>query len=365
MAARALSEEQAREVIALIEECLKEGYNPPDAPAPGRAAITEAGKRFKGTSGAFTTRLRIARERYDLEPDWTLWRAPQYQHKKPSKSQPTGGMHDMPANIMDPEGPMVRVLAVGDTHDDPRLQNKERFEWIGRCAADLGVDRVVQVGDFGTWDSVSRHEDRSTITGRSLPTFEDDLASCRMALMALDRGLGDWRGQKHITLGNHEDRVKIYENLNPVHEGGMYHRMVEAFVQYGWDWRAYREYLFIQGVGFTHVPQNIMGRPYGGKTLNQIGNDAIFPLVFGHSHKGGHLPVAKIGPSCKIDIINLGCALPHGHVEDYAKLSTTGWQYGVYELHLQAGQIVNAPGRYISMLELRDKYSNDGADVAA
>lgn len=191
MAARSLTEEQCREVVALVEECLREGFSPAGMQTPGRMAITEASKRAmqRGlcrTTNTFTTRLRIARDR-GMVPDETIYRAPQYQFSKPTRKSPVGGIPPAPEGVTEPEGNPVVVLAIGDTHDDPRLQGKARFEWFGRCAADRKVDRIVQIGDWGTWDSVSSHEDRSSITGRSLPSFEDDLASFRMSLMAFDR----------------------------------------------------------------------------------------------------------------------------------------------------------------------------------
>ena len=357
MVARRLTDEDHKATVKLIEDCLKDGFTPPDSPRAGMSAINEAARRFSEERGCapqtFRTRLSKAREA-GHEPDWSIWRPPVYQRKKTSRAAPVDNFDNIHPLVMEPEGEPEIVLAIGDTHDDPRIPDKERFKWMGRCAADLGVDRIVQIGDFGTWDSVSRHEDRTTIRGRALPSYEDDLASCRMALMALNQGLDGYHCKKDITLGNHEDRVKTYENLHPQIEGSLYLRLRQSFADYGWRTSEYGEYRFIKGVGFTHVPHNIMGRPYGGKTLNPMGNDAVFSIVFGHSHKGAYLNVPKIGPNCSIDILNLGCALPHGHVEDYAKLSTTGWTYGVYKLRLQAGRILSH--EHISMIDLRERY---------
>lgn len=132
-------------------------------------------------------------------------------------------------------------------------------------------------------------------------------------------------------------------------------RVLEAFTQYGWRTTDFGEFLFIDGVGFTHVPLNEMGRPYGGKTaLSRIANDATFSIVFGHTHKDQVYRAPKIGPTNSIKVVNLGCALPHGHVEAYARMSTTGWGYGVYELTLQGGHILSE--RKFDMIEIRDRY---------
>lgn len=359
MPARALTDDELMACVRLVEDCLKEGYAPPDQRGhAGKAAITEAAtraveKKITRTASAFRSRIFDARGR-NICPDWSLWVPPQYQQVKTTRRAPTGGRAPMPEDILKPEGPIQRVLAIGDLHDDPRLPDKDRFEWMGRYAKDNKVDRIVQIGDWGTWDSVSRHEDRSTIRGRALPSFEDDLASFSLSLAAFDKGLDGYNCPKHITEGNHEARVQTYENLHPVHEGSMMLRVREAMSRRGWTSTPFGQFYFVEGVGFTHVPLNIMGRPYGGKTLNSMGNDAVHSIVFGHSHKGTFQTFPKIGPSSKIDILNLGCGLPHGHVEDYARLSTTGWHYGVYDLTLQAGQIVSHS--HVSMIRLEELY---------
>lgn len=343
MPARPLTEEQKQEVIALIEECLREGYAPPDV-MTGKQAVKEAALRAQKrgitkTTGAFITRMHNARS-FGLEPDWTLYRPAQYQHPKGSKAAPAAPFMGANLNAVQvPSDEIKRIVVVGDLHSDPRLADYDRFRQIGKKVAQLDPDYLVQIGDWSTFDSVSRHEDRSTIHGRALPSFEDDLGDLRMSLRAFGEGLGDWDGDKFETLGNHEDRVRQYENLNATLEGAMYNRVLEAFMQYGWKTRPYGEWLFIGGVGFTHVPLNTMGRPYNGKTLQPIANDAVFSIVFGHSHKGGMVRSGKIGPNRRVTVLNVGCALPDGHIEDYAKLSTTGWDYGIVLIEVAQGDI--------------------------
>lgn len=359
MAQRSHTEAELREIVELVEECLKEGYAPPDV-SGGKKALAEASRRAveRGIGASAST----FRSRYDKacisyrEPDWSLYRAPQYQAPKGSRARPAPAMHPVNTDAATPEeGDKLRVMVIGDCHDDPRLADYDRFRALGAYAARMQPDRIVQIGDWSTFDSVSRHEDRSTISGRALPSFEDDMGSLRMSLRAFHEGLGGFSCPKHITLGNHEDRVRQYENLNATLEGAMYLRVVEAFEQYEWQSRPYGEWLFLGGVGFTHVPLNIMGRPYGGKTLNPICNDAVFSIVFGHSHKGGLVRAPKIGPNRRVTILNVGCSLPEGHVEDYAKLSTTGWEYGVYDVTIAGGDIQSA--KHHTMSEVMGAYA--------
>jgi len=123
MPAKPLSQEQAANAVALVEDCLKEGFAPPSTPRAGMAAMTEAGKRFQEQTGltpkAFATRISTARDRYGIEPDWSLWRAPQYQQVKGTKRSPNARA-PIPESVQEREGEPIRVLVIGDTHDDPR-----------------------------------------------------------------------------------------------------------------------------------------------------------------------------------------------------------------------------------------------------
>ena len=47
-----------------------------------------------------------------------------------------------------------KVLVIGDTHDSPDIP-KDRFYWIGKHIKNTKPDYVVQIGDFGSFDSLS------------------------------------------------------------------------------------------------------------------------------------------------------------------------------------------------------------------
>jgi hypothetical protein len=249
-----------------------------------------------------------------------------------------------------PEGPIYRVVAIGDLHDDPRL-SKDRFRWIGRYIAETKPDRVVQIGDWGNFDSMSMHDAPGSRNSIARPTFVQDLESLNESLAVLHDSLGIGSIPCDITFGNHEHRCQRAADNDPVRLGDTMLRVEEIFSRYQWNYRPYGEWLFIGGAGFIHVPRNIMGKEYGGKRVeNQIGNDAVFSIISGHSHRRGFWTFPKIGPQQGIDVLNLGSAMPHGYVAQYAKLSTTGWSYGLYDLRIQAGRIISE--RFISMIEL-------------
>jgi hypothetical protein len=222
----------------------------------------------------------------------------------------------------------IRCLDIGDTHDHPK-RNKDRFYWMGCLAREQKVDYINHIGDFADFDSLNSHVKNETYNGRFKPTFEQDLASLRLALAEFERGLEGYDCPKHITFGNHEHRAWRFEDNNPEIYGMMQHAITSIFEEFGWTWTKYGEWHFISGVGYTHCPFNSMGKPYGGKTQHsRVAADTNHDVVMGHSHQQQQFRAAKLNHE-DVTIINLGCALPQGEYEDYAELSNGGWWWGV------------------------------------
>lgn len=249
----------------------------------------------------------------------------------------------------------MRVLAIGDAHDSPKLP-KDRFAWMGKHAAETRPSHIVQIGDLLTLDSLNSHEGNETLGGKTKPAYQVDLASGREALDAFNTQLpSDYTPKRHITKGNHCARAKRYENEAPETEGMITGDLNNLFESAGWTFTEYGDFYYLGGVAFVHVPLNRMGRPYGGKNAeSQIANDTVGDLVFGHSHIARMWRAPKIGPAQHVTVLNLGCALPDGHIEDYALASTTGWTYGIYDLTIGGGHILSAS--FIPMAELDRRY---------
>jgi len=254
-------------------------------------------------------------------------------------------------------GPIYRVCAIGDLHDSPHLSDKSRFTWIARHIGETRPDRVVQIGDWASFDSVSRHDAPGSIKQKLRPSIASDFESLEESLNVIWREVGNLSIPRDITLGNHEERLLRAEGATAEMVGLLWPKLYETFARYGWTAHDPYKYLYIGSVGFVHVPLNTMGRPYGGKTSeNQIINDTTVSLVYGHTHRANVVSRPKIGPVPKLTVLNLGSAMPDGHIEPYAQTSLTGWSYGVFDLAIQAGQIVSHT--FISMPELKEKYGD-------
>lgn len=353
-----LSEALAQEAVDRVNEKLREGFRPRGhvGNGPGAIAVAAAQAVKEGWVGAaptFQGRLSAAKSLYGLEPDETLYRPRQYQHRPP-------GLPPMPSQDHvtepQPQGDPVKVCVIGDAHDSPHLPNKERFYWLGRFAAEHQVDWVVSVGDWMTMDCFSTHTDRATFEGFAKPTFAQEIESFHASQREFQRGLGSHRPKKLITLGNHEARAWKYDNQHP--DGLSHGDLVEqAFLQWGWRTSPYGEYRFIERVAFTHIPFNGRGKPLA---QGQHANKAMCDTIHGDDHRATQISDHKSGPFRSPTVYSAATALPAGFIEGYANKGGSTWRQGVCLATLWDGHV--REWSFVEMTLLRHRY---GERVAA
>ncbi len=348
-----MSESLSRRIIEQIEQCLTEGYKRKGLPS----AIEEAGRRMKPIRRINSYTLDRIYELYSLKPDWSL--------HKPSENI-SNKLPPAPVIIIKPSYEISKdpvrgvktktlIAAIGDGHDGPGIPDKSRFWWAGKHVKAHKHDIVISIGDLFTLDSVSRFAAPGTLEGKEAPYWKDDMASGKEALNAFEEGRGGYEVEKHCTLGNHEDRYASQIGRQPWALDALQDTPHTILGDRGWTYSPYGEFYFIGRTGFVHVPLNRMGRPFGGKFAeNQIGNESTFDVVYGHSHRPLVKPFPKLNNET-IKVVNLGCFLPDGHVEPYAKHTLHGWEYGMYDITLLGGRISKA--NWIPMAELEEHYS--------
>ena len=252
----------------------------------------------------------------------------------------------------------MKVVAIGDLHDSPNIRDKSRFRWIAKHIKKIKPDVVVQIGDIITLDSCTHYISDDTYTARiEKPTFMKEMQSFDEALEEFHYVLKGEKIKKYITLGNHEKRMWRYEDKNPTFYGMCQKEFFGTCRKYKWKVIPWGQYLMLGGVGFIHAPINPMGKEYGGEASErQIANKSKIDIVFGHSHRAQDIRVPKISDT-KNDftrILNIGCALPEGHIESYAKHSLTGWTYQIVEIDIWDNHIMEVQN--ISMKKLKKLY---------
>lgn len=346
MAPARMPRERAQQVVGAVNNAIKAGYTLGGIPS----AIEIAAKALGWTGYTVRDRLKAAKRWYGLEPD-----EPEPEGYRIPEIAPLAKPRVIvrAASAARPEGEPIRVMFIGDTHCGPGVSN-ERFKWFARHVAATRPDRVVQVGDLGDFASMSAHERPGSLQQKAKPKFQDDLASIEEALAIYRHELGDSGIPHHVTLGNHEDRVQRFQDATSELEGALWPQFTDILARYDWRWTEYRQYLFIASCGVTHVPQTVLEKPYGGKTLNPLSNDLVYSLIFGHSHNFAFLSVGKIGPQQTIEILNVGSAMPHGHFPHYNVSEQGGITWGIVDATLHGGHIVRH--HFIPMTHLEEMY---------
>lgn len=251
--------------------------------------------------------------------------------------------------------PVRRVVAIGDMHIQPGM-TLEHMTWIGRHVAATRPDNVIQIGDFFDMESCEFHSAPGSASNVKRPAFIEDIEAGEEALDLYHREIPTGEIPHDVVLGNHEHRVWRLEEAAPNLAGTLTLQLDQFFSRYRWKVTPYRHWLFMEGVGFSHVPISIMGKPIGGRyPENNIGNQTTHSICFGHTHRANHIVVPKIGVNNSITVTNLGSAMPHGYVPKWADGNTTGWTYGIADLRLRGGRVESAS--FISILELKEKYA--------
>lgn len=251
--------------------------------------------------------------------------------------------------------PVRRVIGIGDLHMKPGMDNRH-MQWIGRYVAEKRPDNVVQIGDCFDMESCEFHSPPGSASHANRPSFLDEIEAGEEAFDLYHAEIGIGEIPHDEIMGNHEYRVWRLEELAPNLAGTLTLQLEQFFARYRWRTTPYKHWLFLEGVGFTHVPMSIMGKPIGGRyPENMIGNQSVHSIVFGHTHRWNHVTVPKIGINNAITITNLGSAMPHGYVAKYAEGATTGLTYGVVDMRLRGGRVESA--NFISHLELKERFS--------
>ena len=118
--------------------------------------------------------------------------------------------------------------------------------------------------------------------------------------------------------------IVIITNQGGIAKGQMSIEDVESVNNYMLDLLGKAGCTDIDGIYFSETSEK------------NVANKSKIDIVFGHSHRAQDVRIPKIS-NIKNDftrILNLGCALPHNHIEKYARHSLTGWTYQVCEIDI-------------------------------
>lgn len=279
------------------------------------------------------------------------------------KEQVSQGMREIRGRIKKEEpkkeakqSTIKTVMVIGDFHRCPSMKN-DIPKWLGMFANDIQPDAIVHIGDLGDFDSVARFIEKGSFDGKAQPSIDQDIESVAAGFRDFHQYYtAENEVILHTTLGNHDERLWIYENANPQSYETFTNKFTGMLEHYGWAWSRFGAYKNIFGVDFTHAPMHEGGRAISGKgAVQRIANESQRDVVFGHTHKFCVMSVAKLGHSGRVTAVNVGCTLPQGYIKPYAKLNANGWWWGVVLLTIIDGKIEGVQSK--PMAELEKEYS--------
>ena len=181
---------------------------------------------------------------------------------------------------------MKTHLMIPDTQVKPQVP-LDHLDWIGQYIVEKQPDVIVQIGDWYDLPSLSSWDKgKKSFEGRR---YKADIEAGHDALERLERPMEEYNArrrrmkerqykpEKHVTWGNHEDRADRVAESMPELDGVVgTHQMTEFWEARGWHCHPFRHVVDIDGIWYTHFVSNPMtGKPLGGMAetrLKNVGN---------------------------------------------------------------------------------------------
>jgi len=188
--------------------------------------------------------------------------------------------------------PNIHVV-IPDTQAKPGAPT-DHLRWIGQYIVDQFHDqpiKIIHLGDHADMPSLSSYDKgKKSMEGRR---YTEDIKAANDAWKILNAPLNEfnlnrrktrharWLPERHILLGNHEDRIDRAVESDAQLEGVISTDDL-IYADTGWVVHPYLSPVFLDGVGYSHFWYNPMnGRPLGGTAEGRL-------KTLGHSFTMGH-----------------------------------------------------------------------------
>jgi len=188
--------------------------------------------------------------------------------------------------------PNIHVV-IPDTQAKPGAPT-DHLKWIGQYIVDQFHDqpiKIIHLGDHADMPSLSSYDKgKKSMEGRR---YTEDIKAANDAWKILNAPLNEfnlnrrktrharWLPERHILLGNHEDRINRAVESDAQLEGVISTDDL-IYADTGWKVHPFLSPVFLDGVGYSHYWYNPMnGRPLGGTAEGRL-------KTLGHSFTMGH-----------------------------------------------------------------------------
>ncbi len=247
-------------------------------------------------------------------------------------------------------------LLIGDIQARPGLKS-DHLSDIGRYIKAKRPDVIVQIGDLFDMPSLSSYDmGKKVMEGRRLDA--DFKAGCDAVkkLMQPWARLKDYKPRLVFTEGNHEQRIRRYENDFP-HLAGSLPRPLDYLAELGWECYPFLQPATVDGVCYSHFfPRTSKGTVSAASARNgapsafaQIKNN-MMTCIAGH-RQGLDVAMYNVGKRRMWGII---CGSTYTHNEGYMGAQGNDYWRGVVMMNrVRRGDFDPC---FISLDFLRERY---------
>lgn len=221
-------------------------------------------------------------------------------------------------------------LIIGDSHSDPEVPN-DRYRWLGKFAADLQPNTIIDIGDWADMGSLS-HFDYGTrsFEGRR---YWRDIEHAIDARKLFNKQLTRLKHKPRLihTEGNHEHRITKLTDTDPRLDGLLSVADLEV-EKLGWERFPFMVPAVVDGVCYSHYfPSGVKGQPVGGINLaSSLIRLGLMSCVQGHSHLFDYTERTR-ADGRKLLGMSVGCYFKH--FMSWAGVSNQMYWRGVVVLH--------------------------------
>lgn len=191
------------------------------------------------------------------------------------------------------EAPIRTHLVIPDTQAKPGVPT-DHLGWISEYIIDKKPEVIVHLGDHADMSSLSSYDiGKRVFEGRR---YKADIEAANEAFDILCGSLNlhnqrarsskhaQYLPERHLLLGNHEDRINRATNDDPKLDGTISVDDLN-YESHGWTVHPFLKPVAIDGVHYAHYwAAPLTGRPYGGTAANRLSK-------IGHSFTMGHQQV--------------------------------------------------------------------------
>lgn len=207
-------------------------------------------------------------------------------------------------------------LVIGDAHSDPKVSNR-RFDWLANFIEDKKPDVIIDIGDFGNFDSIGKYN-KGKKDSWGL-TFQNDVKAFRDASKRAFGRISSIKGYKPSIFrlgGNHDEgRIIKIVNENPELSGAIDVDKL-GLTDYNAKYIPFLKVKVIDGVAYSHYFYDKDSR-FALSSARVVLQKKLGSSTWGHSHIRDFAEgVAADGR--RAITLNVGCFLDPNQSMGYA-----------------------------------------------